>query len=293
MYNLTQEDFLQIQAEAMDPDPGENAYATTFAVMERIFPGYLYARRSSFPCEEDLEDCLTTAEIRIVERLRRYYFEREDMQKSPESLQRWMFTVLKNCHYTVLRQSEAGREMLRRVERQASSELGLTYTAEGRLHTDTTDGTATCDGGFDALFRKEALAGQRDLITACFREILTGRSDVQIILAWLTVGTMMLTMEIKKKDAIAKIADADPTMEELFRLLRTLLSRLPWIRLTPEDWEKLLEGLDRTGKDGHPIRELRFGDFTAQSTREYISKSINKRNDALSLRHGEEAEYQF
>ncbi len=294
MYDLTYEDFLKIKAEALDPDPGQDAYATAFAVMEKMFPGYLYARRSSFPSEEDLEDCLSAAEIRIAERLRRYYFDREDMEKTPESLQRWMFAVLKNCHYTALRQSEAGREILRKMEQKASSELGLTYTAEGRVTVDGDTLDPRSDGGFDAIYRKEEEAGMRQLLTRCFSEILTGKNDVQIVLAWLTVGALMLCREMKKKDAIALIADADPTMGELFCLLRQLLGQLPWMELTDDDWERLSLRLKAPDEKGNPLSELRFSDFTNQSAREYISKSINKRNHRLSARYaGACAEFDF
>lgn len=294
MYNITREDFLNIKAEAFDPTPDENAYAVTFAVMERLFPGYLYARRNSFPCEEDLEDCLITAEMRIIERIRRYYFERQDMDQSPETLQRWMFVVLKNCHYTVLRQSEAGREILRRMEQKISAEMGMTYTAEGRLNLDRGEEGPLTDGGFDALYRREEFAAMRDLLSQCFAEIFNGRSDLQIILAWLTVGALMLCRDMKKKDAIALIADANPTMKELFALLKKLLQQLPWVKLTEDDWAALSRRLDDLHRDTTPVGQMRFSDFTAQSPREYISKSINKRNDALSARHADAgAEFEF
>ena len=294
MYNLTQEDFLKIKAEAYDPDPGEEAFAHTFRVMEEMFPGYLYARRSSFPCAEDLEDCLVTAQIRIIERIRRYYFDREDMAQTPESLQRWMFVVLKNCHYSVLRQSSAGREVLQRLQQKTAAETGMTYGAEGRLNVEGADSEPGGDGGFDALYRKEETAGMRELLSCCFSEILTGKSDVQIVLAWLTVGALMLCRDMKKKDAIALIADTDPTMEQLFHLLRRMMSRLPWIGLQESDWDRLEQRLQEEKRDGVPVGQLKFGDFTDQSPREYISKSINKRNSSLSSRHADQgAEFDF
>lgn len=289
MYDITQEDFNLIREEALHPTPDENAYAVTFAVMERMFPGYLYARRATFPCEEDLEDCLMTAQIRIVERIQRYYFEREDMVKSPESLQRWMFTVLKNCHYTVLRQSEAGREILRRIEQKIKADMGITYSSEGRPTPGSGESDAVSDGGFDALFQREDTLDRRQLLQTCFTEILKGRSDLQIILAWLSVSALMLVKDIKKKDAIALIADADPTMEQLFRTLLRLLSALPWLDMDSNAFAPLAARLNDLGEDGRKIGTLRFGDFTSQSPREYISKSINKRNDALSSRHREES----
>lgn len=286
MYDITQEDFLKIRREAFHPQT-EEAYAATFEVMERMFPGYLYARRASFPCEEDLEDCLMTAQIRIIERLRRYYFEREDMEQSPESLQRWMFTVLKNCHYTVLRQTEGGRAVLQRMEQKAAAELGMTYTAEGRMKLNPEEEGGITDGGFDALYKKEDTRDRRRLLKICFDEILNSKSDVQIVLAWLTVSTLMLVRDIRKKEAIAAIADADPTMDELFRMLLRLLGQLPWMDMEAEDFKPLLTRLRGLTQDGRSVGSLRFGDFTGQSPREYISKSINKRNDALTARHAD------
>ena len=285
MYDITPQDFLLIREEALHPTPDEGAYAVTFSVMEQMFPGYLYARRASFPCEEDLEDCLMTAQIRIVERIRRYYFEREDMEQTPESLQRWMFTVLKNCHYTQLRQSEAGQNLLQRMELQARSDMGLTASAEGKLNADPIGTEGSCDGGFDALFRREEIKDRRQLLQTCFAEILNGRSEVQILLAWLSVSALMLVKDMKKKDAIARIAEADPTMEQLFRFLIKLLAELPWLELSPRDLEPLVHRLNTCTEDGRSLGALRFGDFTAQTPKEYISKTINKRNDALSSRH--------
>ena len=287
MYQITQEDFLQIRAEALEENPEAAAFTVTFEVMERMFPPYLYARRGSFPCKEDLEDCLMTAEMRIAQRLRRYYFERADMEQTPESLQRWMFAVLKNCHYTVLRQSEAGREVLNRLQQQTARDLGVTYTGDGQMILDEGN-----DGGFDDLFRREETAQMRDLLSRCFTETAQGKNDVQILLAWMTVGALMLCRDMKKKDAIALISDADPTMRELLSLLRRLLSQLDWLTLTDRDWTVIGERLDRMHADGRSVGDLKFGDFTGQSTREYISKSINKRNDAFR-RSASDLEFEF
>ncbi len=281
MYNLTYEDFLAIREEAFHPEK-ENPYAVTFSVMEQMFPGYLYARRSSFPCEEDLEDCLSAAEMRIIERIRRYYFERETMEKTPESLQRWMFAVLKNCHYTALRQSEAGRGMLQKMQQKAAADWGMTY-ADGKRKIGESEEIGG-DGGFEALCRQEREEEQKTLLSRCFAEIFHSKSDLQIILAWLGVGALMLTEEMPKKDAIALLADKDPTMESLFFLLKSRLSRLPWLGLEEADWRALevrLEG----------IREKRFSDFTTDSVRSYISKSVNKRNGRLAQNHTCEFEF--
>lgn len=288
MYDISQQDFLLIRQEALFPTPDETAYAETFRVMEQMFPGYLYARRASFPCEEDLEDCLMTAQIRIVERIRRYYFEREDMVQSPESLQRWMFTVLKNCHYTQLRQSEAGQHILQRMEDQARAQMGLSATAEGTLILDGDCADGLCDGGFDALFRREQAEDHRRLLQTCFSEILHGRSEIQIILGWLSVSALMLVKDMKKKDAIAYIAEANPTMEQLFRFLIRLLAALPQMEFCPEDLEPLVLRLREITQEGRRVGDLRFTDFTAQTPKEYLSKFINKRNDALSARYGGE-----
>ncbi len=281
MYDITYEDFVAIREEVFRPE-GENPYAVTFEVMEKMFPGYLYTRRSSFPCEEDLEDCLSAAEMRIIERIRRYYFERDDMEKSPESLQRWMFTVLKNCHYTALRQSEAGRGMLQKMQQKAAADWGMTY-ADGQINVGKSEEIGG-DGGFEALYRQETEGEQKALLSRCFAEIFHSKSDLQIILAWLGVGALMLVDEMPKKDAIALIAEADPTMEGLFFLLKSRLSRLPWLGLTEADWSEMEARLDGIG-------EKKFSDFTADSVKNYISKSVNKRNGRLAQNHTYEFEF--
>ena len=132
----------------------------------------------------------------------------------------------------------------------------------------------------------------RDLLTRCFTETAQGKNDVQILLAWMTVGALMLCRDMKKKDAIALISDADPTMRELLSLLRRLLSQLDWLTLSDRDWTVIGERLDRMHADGRSVGDLKFGDFTGQSTREYISKSINKRNDAFR-RSASDLEFEF
>jgi len=281
MYDITQADFLLIRAEAFDPNPGEDAFSVTFDVTEKMFPGYLYARRSSFPDEEDIKDCLITAQMQIIKTLRRYFFEREDMEQTPKALQSWMFTVLKNCHYTVLRKNEAGRKILQKLSEKAAADMGLTHTAEGRLNVDGAAGDPTSDGGFSAFYGEEERRDQRKLLTQCFSEILTGRSDVQIILAWLSVRVRMFLFNTPQKDAIALLEAADPTMRDLLCQLVSAMSRLPWTGLTQEDFLPLAQKLNRKREDGRTVGDLRFGDFTTQSVREYISKSINKRDDAL------------
>ncbi len=283
MYDLTYEDFCRIREEAFHPE-GESPYAVTFEVMEKMFPGFLYARRSTFPCEEDLEDCLSAAEIRIIERIRRYYFEREDMEKTPETLQRWMFAVLKNCHYTALRQTEGGRGMLQKMQQKAAVEMGMTY-ADGKINVGESEEIGT-DGGFAEIYRRETEEEQKALLAQCFSEIFRCKSDLQIILAWLTVGALMLVDEMPKKDAIALISDADPTMEQVFALLRRRLSTLEWMGLTEEDWDVLARRTDE-------IKNKRFSDFTNQSVRSYISKSINKRNGRLAETHAPTRDFEF
>lgn len=278
MYNLTQEDFLRIREEAFSVSP-DNCYQRTFEVMQLMFPGYLYARRSSFPCEEDADDCLSGAQIQIVERIRRKYFEREDMEKSPESLQKWMFAVLKNYYFSLLRKSTRGRDFLQQLQEKAEDEYGVVHTADGGKML--TDEPAT-DGGFGRLIRAEEEKERQEHLNRCFDEILSGRSAVQIVLAWLAVGVLVLYRNVPNKDAIALITDGDPTMGELFTTTKMLLRGVPWMNLTEEDWQRLESRLDRTGDDGRPVRELRFGDFTTESPREYVSKSINKRNKHLT-----------
>ena len=278
MYNLTQEDFLRIREEAFSASP-DNCYQRTFEVMQQMFPGYLYARRSSFPCEEDVEDCLSGAQIQIVERIRRKYFEREDMEKTPESLQKWMFAVLKNYYFSLLRKSARGREFLQQLQEKAEGEYGVVHTADGGkilTHEPVTD------GGFGRLIREEEEKERQAHLNRCFDEILSGRSAVQIVLAWLSVGVLVLYRNLPKKDAIALITDGDPTMGELFTTTKMLLRGVDWLNLTEEDWQRLESRLDRRGKDGRPLRELRFGDFTTESPREYVSKSVSKRNERLS-----------
>lgn len=282
MYDITQTDFLKIREEAFDPAPGGNAFSVTFDVTEKMFPGYLYARRSSFPNEADIQDCLITAQMQIIKTLRRYFFEREDMEQTPNALQSWMFTVLKNCHFTILRKNETGRKILQKLEEKAESELGITRTGEGRLSLDGAEGDPVYDGGFHILYEEAELEERRQLVTQCFTEILTGRSDVQIILAWLSVRVRMLLCNTSQKDAIARLEQQDPTMKDLLLQLITAMGRLPWTGITKEDFLPLAEKLNRTREDGRRVADLKFGDFTTQSVREYISKSINKRDDTLN-----------
>lgn len=282
MYDITQTDFRLIREEAFDPAPGGNAFAVTFDVTEKMFPGYLYARRNTFPCEEDIRDCLITAQMQIIKTLRRYFFEREDMEQTPKALQSWMFTVLKNCHFTVLRKNETGRKILQKLEETAETELGITRTGEGRLSLDGTEGDPVYDGGFHTVYEAAELEEQRQLLTQCFTEILTGRSDVQIILAWLSVRVRMLLTNSSQKDAIARLEQQDPTMKDLLLQLVSAMGTLPWTGITKEDFLPLAEKLNRTREDGRRVGDLKFGDFTTQSVREYISKSINKRDDTLN-----------
>lgn len=285
MYNITWEDLALIAEEAAHPQDSEEAYRTVFFVMEQLFPPYLYARANTFENEQDLQDCLMTAEIRIIERIQRCYFEREDMEKTPESLQRWLFTVLKNCYYSELRRTSDGRKALQKMIGETSSEMGLTYDGEGHItNLDGVQESASAEDGFDAIFRKEELNSARDRLRWCFAQIFDSRSDLQIVLAWLTVGALVLCRDMKKKDAIARLAECDPTMGEVFLLLKGLLSELDWMPLTEEDWSGLAARLESVTRDGFPFSQLRFGAFTKQTVKEYISKSINKRNEALLKR---------
>lgn len=282
MYRITQDDFCRIRQEAAFPDGEGEAYAVTFSVMEQIFPPFLYARRSTFACAEDLEDCLSAAEMRVIERIQRRYFEREDMEKDPESLQKWMITVLKNVYFSSLRRTVTGRETVQRMIDRTAAEWGTAQTGDGAWDFSTLPADSPAlDGGFADLYREETRGEMRCVLRRCFEEIFDSRAEPQIVLAWLTVSAMILHRDMKKKDAITLLAQIDPTMGDLFGILYRMMKELDWLELRDEDFNGLKQKLDALRRDGKKLADMRFGDFTDQSAKAYISKSIHKRNDSL------------
>ena len=207
-------------------------------------------------CEDDI---IQEIQLRMIKYVIGDFFLRHGDEPNRDSAQfrMWLFTVAKNTKVSYIRS------------------VCRTSVTDIEPFTETIPSGDEFDNG-----DREDMS-----LTICraISAVIGLRVGVHKILAWLTVSILVLNEDVKRSVATDFVANdlGSSTLYEMLDFLCRELTRHPYVRIAPEDMERL-EELLREDCDGEPMGNRTFSDFFTSKGGNYsISDWIYKINKTI------------
>lgn len=211
------------------------------------------------------EDVMQIIQIKVAQNCERNFFKPVDgkTEKTCEEFKAWCYVLAKRCFITYYNKQKKYREDITTEE-------------------EVTDGTVAEPSTPDT---DECLDADRERIRESFRIVLDSKSGLHIVLTWLSVSLFMVGCNMSKIESTHLLSEkfSEITLFEMFNIVVNLSSKLKWLALDDEEFDRQREKLEVIHKKtGIKTGDMKYSDFyMAKGPEMSISDWINKINNQI------------
>lgn len=213
-------------------------------------------------CEEDI---MQKIHLRLMQKIVNFFLLRDGIDgpynDDPEGFEDWMFRVAGN-----LKRDHANEIRFHDFKTENLDDLPEPAAASDDTHKD--EMAERLQMAFDIAFRSNFSVYKK--------------------LTWLAQSVFILNTGVRKiesNDAL-EAAFADKTLLEMYGMILQAAKRIPWLRITREQNEKIIEALRKKRADGVTYGETKYRDFFMKqngkaSGKKSISDWVNRMNGLI------------
>lgn len=200
------------------------------------------------------------------------------VNRDPEGFEDWMFAVARNMY------NDYVREFARH---------GVAVNRDSETVVGQSDG----EEPMDTLIEEETLTLTEERLSRAFSAVLESGRGVYMILAWMAQSLCVLLSDRRRLDANRYLVEkfSEMPLERMYRVVLKASARVPWLRISKEQKNKIEEKLRKTARDGVTYGEIPFGEFYmtdkhgTPNGKKSISDWVNRLDEVVSKRLSAEA----
>ena len=215
------------------------------------------------------EDVMQEIQIKIIKNCERKFFKPVDgkTEKTCEEFKAWCYVLAKRCFITYYNRQKKYREDEKDFLEKADKEKGETI-----IEPSPSEG-------------HENRENDRKRIRESFVAVLDLKSSPHIILTWLSVSLFIVGCDISRIESTHLLAEkfSEITLFEMFNIVVNLSSKLKWLELDDEYFDRQREKLEVIHKEtGIKTGDMKYSDFyMAKGPEKSISDWVNKVNKQI------------
>ena len=195
------------------------------------------------------------------------------VNRDPEGFEDWMFAIARNIY------NDYVREFARH---------GVAVNHDSEMIVGQTDG----EEPMDAVIEEETQTATEQRLSLAFSAVLDSGRGVYMVLAWMAQSLCVLLSDRRRLDANRYLVEkfSHMTLDQMYRVVMKAAAKLPWLRISKEQKNKIEEKLRKTARDGVTYGEIPFGEFYmtdkngAQNGKKSISDWVNRLDEVVAKR---------
>ena len=170
---------------------------------------------------------------------------------------------------------------------------GVSVNSDSETVVGQTDGEEPAD----EVIEEETQTATEERLARAFSAVLESGRGVYMILAWMAQSLCVLLTDRRRLDANRYLVEkfSSMTLDQMYRVVLKASAKLPWLRISKEQKNKIEEKLRKTARDGVTYGEIPFGEFYmadkngAPNGKKSISDWVNRLDEVVSRALGAEA----
>lgn len=215
-------------------------------------------------CEDDI---MQEIHLRLMKTTVDYFLLRDDVEgpynDNPEGFEDWIFFVAKNIK----------RDFANKIRNRDFTTDDIDDPAIGEIPSDD---------------HEDDTEENVDRVKHAFSIVLSSDVGIYKVLTWLAQFIFILELDISKikSNELIIVAFENKTLYDMYDMILTSSRKIPWIIITREQNEKILEALRKKRNDNVSYGETKYKEFFMKhngevSGKKSISDWMNRMNDMI------------